>query len=200
MSLMAAFPGSSGNSGTVLFTSDGPGGPGGGVSVPWFFTPPVGVSSVTVEGWGAGGPGASAPVAIGPGGGAGGYFKIVVAVTGGVTQLSGFIGSGGNPFGPTPGAATTLTSPACTANGGGSGIPGGAEGTGGTASGGSTNTTGANGGAVDTWDGGASPNGGATQNIQGANGIIPGGGGAGMPVGSYFGSFGASGRIRITVT
>lgn len=174
----------------------------------WSFTIPAGVTSVTVQGWGGGGGGSLGPspqANLGPGGGGGGNFSKVVSVSGG-TILSGVIGSGGVPNALTNGAATTLASPACSANGGTTAKYGGSEGVGGTASGGGTNTSGNNGGITNTWSGGGAGNGGGDQNTANSFGTSPGGGGSGGgglgggSNGRQARNYGASGLIKITVT
>ncbi len=184
-------------SGTVIYVNSTPG--------PWSFLIPVGVTSVFAEGWGGGGAGSRGTFTKSvstPGNGAGGaqYFKKTgIAVTGGVTKLTGTVGAGGNASAGTGGGNTTLASPGCTAHAGAAGTAAGA-GAGGTGTtGGTSHTDGTNGGAVDAWDGGGAGNGGGDKTIQSGLGTAPGGGGAGGS-GLVLGGNGAAGRVRITVT
>jgi YD repeat-containing protein len=155
------------------------------------YTIPAGVAYVDIEGWGSGGNGYGFQICIFSqchqysfGGGGGGYFKKNIAVTAGQV-ITGNVAIGGGS------AATTITSPALTANPGTSGI--GAVGGG--ASGGDTNTAGHNCCIGSNYSGGGAGNGGGDQNSYGANGTTPGGGAGGSwPNGGA----GANGQIRIT--
>lgn len=138
------------------------------------------------------------------GGGGSGYSKYLnLAVTAGTTVIAGTIGGGGRgadpgvPLTALAGTASTITSPAITANGGGSGQSG-AGGAGG-ASGGTTNTTGEAGNTGGTGNGGANLGsgtytGGARQTTSGGAGNPPGGGGA---ANASNGGRGANGRVVI---
>jgi hypothetical protein len=177
------------------------------------FTVPNGVSSLTVECWGAGGGGggSSSSGNGGSGGGGGGYTTGVVSVTAGqvITFTVGTGGTAGAAAGGDGGsgssATTFLTLRANAGTGGGGNQR--AAGTGGTASGGTTNISGDNGssGGNSGGDGGAGANGGAggngNSNASGGNGTSPGGGGGGGERGggsNYAGGKGAAGQIRLT--
>ncbi len=183
---------------------------------------PAGVSSVTVQLWGAGGAGGGCQNNndAGSGGGGGGYTAITLNVLPG--QIINYqIGSGG--VGDTndgeDGENSTLShsnsSTSLTAFGGDGGqqddsnnIPGG---TGGPATGGTTNISGQNGSNGGGTTGGNGGNAGNTSNTGGAgnnngsgdDGIIPGGGGGG---GEQFfgvdqsGGNGGNGQLIITYT
>jgi len=177
------------------------------------FTVPAGVTSITVECWGAGGGGggSNSNGAGGSGGGGGGYATSVFSVSpgdivsytvgaGGTAGIAN-IGDGGNG-----GSSSVL---GMTANGGTGGIRNaGTVGSGGIASGGTTNTTGNNGGAggASGGNGGAGANGGAGgtggTNAVGGNGTIPGGGGGGgeRGGGNRAGGSGANGQVSFTYT
>jgi hypothetical protein len=170
------------------------------------FTVPAGVTSVTIKLWGGGGgAGANNPM-MGEnagGGGGGGYASKVLTVTpaqvlsftvgtGGTAATVGSFYNGGN------GTASTYS--AVSAGGGDGGTDGGVfgqyGGAGGTSSGGDVNTSGSIGGYnfYGLGYGGASPNGGAQQNTNAANGNAPGGGGCS---GNHGGAgVGANGRVR----
>ena len=174
--------------------------------------PACGVTSITIEAWGAGGAGGGGTVNKdgGQGGGGGSYTTTTIAVTGGqvidFTVGTGGTGSVGNG---TDGGDTTVVSPSLTAGGGQGGI---FEGTSnpanqGIASGGTTNTNGsngANGGGNSGGDGGngAGPGGGTggngNMNGNGGTGGAIGAGGGGGEQGS--GGNGANGQVSITYT
>jgi YD repeat-containing protein len=171
--------------GTVLATQSTPGA--------FSYTVPAGVAFIDIEGWGSGYPGWA--VKLGGttsafGGGGGGYFIKHIAVSAGQV-ISGSIpttaplvaGAGTNPLSPQA-AATTITSPALTANSG-------YMRTGGTATGGDTNVSGDNCCIANAYAGGGAGNGGGDQNALAGAGTAPGGGGA-------YGGSGANGQIRIT--
>lgn len=179
---------------------------------------PTGVTSVTVQVWGAGGSGggSNTNTSGGSGGGGGGYSTKTFAVIAG-QSISYSVGTGGAATAianGNAGTATTLTHTASTtsitANGGGAGrLNTGAGGAGGTATGGTTNTTGSAGAAGGSDPGGDGGNGGNTTgtggagqtNADGTLGGLPGGGGGGGERGgggSRSGGAGANGRITIT--
>jgi hypothetical protein len=176
---------------------------------------PAGVTSVTVEIWGAGGGGGGSNTnnSGGSGGGSGAYVTRTVTVTP-AASIPFTIGTGG-----TAGAAaggnggiggnSTITIGGFTlnSNGGNGGVGNaGAVGTGGAASGGSTNTTGNSGfiGGASGGNGGSSPNGGTggigNTNAAGSAGNTPGAGGGGgeRGGGNQAGGTGARGEIRFT--
>jgi hypothetical protein len=175
------------------------------------WTVPCGVTSITVEAWGAGGAGGAATInpSGGSGGGGGGYSTDFIAVSPGqiINYSVGSKGMGGTGAGGN-GAPTTIEG--LTANGGSGGLQNnGTVGSGGTAAGGSTNTTGTSGSlGSDTSGaaGGAGANGGAggttvTITSIGTNGTGPGGGGGGgllLTAGTSNGGNGADGQISIT--
>ena len=159
------------------------------------FIPPAGVTSITVNAYGAGGGGghgANSGTANGGGGGGGGGFALNAAIT--VTPGTSYpitIGTGGTAGtvtnGGTGGATTaTFGGTSITANGGTGGLSytnSATGGTGGNASGGTTNRTGGAGKTgTTTGSGGGGGGGGTTGN--GGSGAIPtagtsGGGNAG---------------------
>ena len=174
------------------------------------FTVPAGVTSITVECWGAGGAGGGSTLNNngGSGGGGGAYATSTVTVTVGqvipVTVGTGGSGSAGNDGGNgNPSSVLGLT-----ANGGTGGATNkGTAGSGGTATGGSTNTSGGNGNVGTTigGNGGNGGNGGAggngAQNGNGGAGVIPGGGGGGGERGggsNRAGGNGANGQVIIS--
>ncbi|CAM4407688.1 GEVED domain-containing protein [Flavobacterium terrigena] len=175
---------------------------------------PAGVTSVTVQIWGAGGGGGGSNSNNngGSGGGSGAYVTRTVTVTPGTYPFTiGTAGTAGTNAGGTGGAGgnSTITIGGFTlaANGGTGGVGNaGAIGTGGTASGGSTNTNGNPGqaGGGSGGNGGSAPNGGTggTGNSDGAGtaGSTPGGGGGGgeRGGGNQTGGAGARGEIRFT--
>lgn len=191
------------------------------------WTVPAGVTSVTVQVWGAGGSGGGSDSNGYGGGGAGGggYSTKTFSVLAGQT-INYNIGAGGTATaianGNTGGNTTlshTNSSTSITANGGGRGLKetdtaGGIGGAGGTATGGTTNTTGQNGvnGESTGANGASGGNGGnggnstatggnGISNGDGTNGTIPGGGGGGGERGggsSRSGGAGANGQIIIT--
>lgn len=154
--------------GTVLYTSSTPGA--------FSYTIPAGVAFVEIEIWGGGARGI-APFGNPIGGRGGGYVKRHIAVTTGQT-IAGTIANSGL----TLAAPSTVTSPALTTGDGTTTNP---------PSGGQVNTQGQLAGTPNPWTGGSSPNGGAAQNTQNANGNAPGGGGAGGA------GLGAPGRVVI---
>lgn len=177
------------------------------------WTVPVGVTSVTVELWGAGGGGGGSATNKngGSGGGSGAYVSRTVTVTSG-NNFPFTIGTGGNGGAAADGTGVdggnstiTIGGFSLTANGGTGGAGNeGTPGSGGTASGGTTNTPGNNGGTGGNSgaDGGDAPNGG-TGGTGGTNGVggagnTPGGGGGGGEQGA--GGAGARGEIRFTYT
>lgn len=160
------------------------------------FVVPAGVTSLTVECWGAGGAGGGSTSSgnSGAGGGAGGYSKRTLAVTPGAsisyTVGTGGIGSTGD--GTSGGNSSFLS---INANGGKGGkANGGSVGTGGTASGGSTNTTGGSGNTGGDYVGGKGGNAPASGGIggngstdnNGSVGNSPGGGGGGGEANYYW--------------
>lgn len=180
------------------------------------WTVPVGVTSITVEVWGAGGGGGGSSVnnSRGSGGGSGGYSTRIFTVTAGsninytIGNAGAAGGSGNNAVGGT-GEATTILG--LTANGGTGGARNnGTPGTGGSATGGTTNTTGNPGiQGNDGGNGGNAPGGGGTggtgsNNGNGGNGNSPGGGGGGGEYGNGSnnrnGGSGGNGQIKITYT
>ena len=170
---------------------------------------PTGVTSISVQAWGAGGAGGGSTTngSGGSGGGGGAYAINTFAVTPGqnINYTVGTAGAGSNGAG-TAGNDTTIL--ALTARGGtGGGANQGAIGTGGTATGGSTNTTGGNGlvGTAIGGNGGNGANGGAGgAGVNGGPGLpgnTPGGGGgAERQGGGSAGGNGAVGQITITWT
>jgi len=180
------------------------------------FTVPAGVTSITVQCWGAGGGGGGSSTSGqgGSGGGGGGYTTITYTVTPG--QLLAYsVGTGGAAGAAGAAAAGTggnTTFSTLAANGGTGGAGNrGTAGAGGSASGGSTNTSGSNGtlGTTTGGAGGAGANGGAggtgSTNAAGGTGTPPGGGGgggedAGGGGGDRAGGAGAAGQIIITWT
>lgn len=171
---------------------------------------PVGVSSLTVEAWGAGGGGGfgSDTAGGGGGGGAGGYCKSVIAMGVGdegktINYNAGFEGSGASALG-TPGAdgsasvvsSGTYTLTTLLAEGGSGGASDGTtlQGDGGAASGGNTTNTPGAGGAPGTLPGAAS--------TAGDGGLTAGGGGnGGIPTfAGQSGADGYPGRVRFVFT
>lgn len=185
------------------------------------WTVPAGVTSVTVQVWGAGGSGGGSDTNGYGGGGAGGggYSTKTFSVVAGQT-INYNIGAGGTATtiadgntGENTTLSHTASSTSITANGGERGLKetdtaGGAGGAGGTANGGSTNTSGQNGvnGGASGGNGGNGGNttttgGAGNSNANGSNGAIPGGGGGGGERGggsSRSGGAGANGQVVIT--
>ena len=191
---------------------------------------PAGVTTVTVEVWGAGGGGGSSnnsDARGGSGGGGGAYARGIHAVTPGSTYFY-TIGSGGNggpaisTIAPTAGTvswfnatAAAVTAPpnqfsGALANGGGAGVNNSntTPNNGGTAFGNNIATSGATGVAGTNSGGGNGGNGanggtggsGSTSS-NGGNGNPPGGGGGGSDDNaSRTGGNGANGQVRITWT
>ncbi|MFN8274431.1 MAG: choice-of-anchor D domain-containing protein [Flavobacteriaceae bacterium] len=160
------------------------------------FVVPAGVTTVTVQLWGAGGGGSSAANASG-GGGGGAYTTAVLSVTPNTTipvtvGIGGGVGNagtsssimsvsanggaaGGNRAGGAGGAASAIIAPVTASFAGGNG------GNGRTNSGGSNNEAGGGGGASATTSaaGGAGSNGGSSTTTATAGGIGTGNGGVG---------------------
>ena len=174
------------------------------------FTVPGGVTSVTIKLWGGGGGAGQDDPYLGEnagGGGGGGYASKVLTVTPGQV-LSFTVGTGGAagtlinpPLNLGGGNGTASTYSTVSAGGGVGGVDGGNNyattgGPGGTSSGGDVNTSGSIGGYnyYGLGYGGASPNGGAQQNTNAANGNAPGGGGCSGNGGGA--GAGANGRVR----
>jgi hypothetical protein len=146
---------------------------------------PPGVTSLTIEAWGAGGGGGSGTGARG-GGGGGGYTKGVVAVTAGSsytvtvgtggtagnpgTSVSSFVGNNGT-ISANPGSSTTTT----TGGTGGSRVTGGLV---------TVSSAGGNGGSAPT---------------SGTNRAGGGGGGSGTTTDNVSGSVGTAGGTSTTV-
>lgn len=153
------------------------------------FTVPAGVTSVTIQAWGAGGgTGASSTTKGGGGGGGGGYTERTIAVTAGdvinITVGAGAVGAaGGNTTVSHAASGTNMA-----ANGGGAG--GDNAGAAGTASGGTTNSSGGSGGA-----------GGASVGTK-ANNFSGGGGGGGGQAGcaAGIGQSGGDGTAGVSGT
>ena len=180
------------------------------------WTVPTGVTSVTVQIWGAGGGGGGSNVngSGGSGGGSGAYSTRIVTVTpGAYTFTIGTAGTAGTDAGGTGGTGgnSTITIGGFTLSAtGGTGGAGnsGAVGSGGLGSGGSTNNNGNPGllGGASGGNGGSAPNGGTggTGNTNGAGnpGGTPGAGGGGgeRGGGTQAGGAGARGEIRFTYT
>lgn len=174
---------------------------------------PCGVTSITVEAWGAGGAGGGCTSNndSGDGGGSGAYTSGIFAVTAG-SNIAYTIGTGGvgSTINGTDGGDTTILGMIAGGGQGGDSNGGTVTGIGGTASGGTINTNGNNGTAGGTGtggDGGDAPAGGGiggtgNPNANGGNGNAPGGGGGG---GERFaiifdraGGDGGNGQITIT--
>ncbi|WP_211299952.1 YDG domain-containing protein, partial [Cecembia rubra] len=192
------------------------------------WTVPAGVTSITVEAWGAGGAGGAGTISgvnirAGGGGGGGAYTKSTLTVTPS-SSITYTIGNG--EVGSTSRSTNFST---VTANGGSNGSTGnngagGAGGTGGTRNGGAgaagvNNTAGGGGGAGSGGDGGAASTGtagtggisAAGENTPGGNGgnggvaagvagSFPGGGGGGGRGENNPGGGGGNGLIIITYT
>lgn len=188
-------------SGDQLYTNDTPG--------TWTFTfPALADNYAYLYAWGAGGGGGAL------GGYSGAYSEKHIAVTPGITVLSGTIGAGGLgayvttdglgdyiSYDATDGTETTITCASPTVSMTAHGGPGGDTGGGGaTASGGDTNTTG---NVASTAAGKGAPNGGGdTLTPIGSSiydGTMPGGGGGGA-IGSTSGGVGASGMVKIVTS
>ena len=174
------------------------------------FTVPAGVSSITVEAWGAGGAGGGSRIQDvgGSGGGGGAYVLRTYTVAEGqvINYTVGAGGVGSNNNG-TNGGNTTIFA-LIARGGGGGGEEGGAPGAGGVGTGGTTNATGQDGfvGTTQGGDGGDGANGGAGGAGQldgdGLPGALPGGGGGGAERqgGGSDGGAGGVGQIQITYT
>jgi hypothetical protein len=198
------------------FTDSTPGG-----SKTW--TVPNGVTTITLEIWGAGGAGGGSLVNKegGAGGGAGAYVLRTITVTpGDIITYSVGAGAIGTSNAGTTGGATTLTTVSGTnlnANGGSGGSKAVhnasvSAGSGGSASGGTTNSNGSNGSnnSTSTGDGGngGNSNGGIGGNGadgnnggNGGNGANPGGGGGGGVLkGSSFGIGGNGGNGQVKIS
>lgn len=174
------------------------------------WTVPCGVTSITVEAWGAGGAGGGSTVNndSGDGGGSGAYTSRTFAVTAG-SNIPYTIGVGGvgSTNNGTDGGDTTILGMIAGGGQGGNRNGGTVTGIGGVASGGTINTNGNNGAAGGTGtggDGGDCPNGGnggvGVSNGNGQDGFNPGGGGGGgeRGGGNRSGGDGGNGQIRIT--
>ncbi|MGQ1946924.1 glycine-rich domain-containing protein [Geofilum sp. OHC36d9] len=178
------------------------------------FTVPDGVTTITVEVWGAGGGGGGSSYNRygGSGGGGGGYTKGILTVTPGAT-INYTVGDGGsagarNGRDGGDGGFSVFGSLTATGGGGGGGNRGTA-GVGGSGSGGNINNSGDSGDTGGNWSGvgGAGANGGAggasIRNNEGEDGSVPGGGGSGGEAtnrNSYAGGAGGDGQIVITYT
>ncbi len=181
------------------------------------WTVPCGVTSITVEVWGAGGGGGGSNTngSGGSGGGSGGYSSSTFTVTpnSSINYTIGLAGAAGAANGGDGGNGGNSSILGMTANGGTGGKanatnPG--TGQGGTASGGTTNTQGQDGtqGATSGGAGGSAPNGGTGgtggTNANGGAGTAPGGGGGGGERGgggnNRAGGAGGNGWIKITYT
>jgi hypothetical protein len=170
------------------------------------FTPPHGITSLTIEVWGGGGAGG---IQSGGGGGGGAYSSSIFSPVLGPYNYS--IGLGGNSTSRN-GVSTWFGSNVTLLAAGGSGglDNNGNGGLGGQASAGfgSTRTngaTGANRSGSNGGNGGSSPNGGAGgagggNTLPGTIGSAPGGGGGGSGNGNNFVADGGNGQIRITWT
>jgi len=183
------------------------------------FVVPCGITSITVQCWGAGGGGGGSQSGNngfgGSGGGSGAYSYKVIAVTPSQSfsytiGLGGNGGANGTSWNGQAGGTTTFTGTSVnmSSTGGGGGLGnatasgGGAAGT---ASGGTTNTNGAAGaqGGASSGAGGNAPNGGtggaSVTNSAGNNGNSPGGGGGGAErsngTGNVRGGDGGDGQI-----
>ncbi len=152
------------------------------------FVVPCGVTTLTVQCWGAGGGGGYGGASNkqgGGGGGGGGYAYNAIAVTSGATYnyTVGAGGAGSNTSGVngTAGQSSIFIVGATTISGGGGGGGGaysgsaGAAGTAGTGTGGTTNISGGTGGAGNGTGSGGGGEGAPTAGAAG-NGIIPTGG------------------------
>lgn len=189
------------------------------------WTPPCGVTSITVQAWGGGGGGAgdgATTASTGGGGGSGAYRTGTLAVTPGTAVAytlgaggaGGCGGGGGCAAAGGPGANGTATTIGTISAGGGSGgaANNGAGGAGGTGSGGTGGTNGNPGSAGAnnaSGKGGDAPNAGGTGGASvtadgnGNVGNRPGGGGSGANQssgGANTGGAGAAGQIIITYT
>ncbi|MDB9960841.1 fibronectin type III domain-containing protein [Oceanihabitans sp.] len=174
------------------------------------FTVPAGVTSITVDAWGAGGAGGGSSTGGlgGSGGGGGAYALNTYAVTPGQV-INYTIGAGGIGVRGNGGNGGNTTIFGINARGGTGGQANqGAAGTGGNATGGTTNATGQPGvvGTTIGGDGGDGAAGGAgglgQENGDGLPGALPGGGGGGAERqgGGSDGGNGGNGQIEITYT
>ena len=192
------------------------------------WTAPAGVTSATIEAWGAGGGGGGTGSNGKGGGGGGGYSSAVVGVTPG-NNYTVTVGVGGAP-GNVGGNSQFIATGTVRAIGGGAGTvtaggSGGSQGSGigtikysggtggdqsgngkGGGGGGGSATQSANGGAGGSANNGGTGGtgmgdggGGGGNNSSGSNGSPPGGGGGGGGAGGTSGS-GANGRIVVTYT
>ena len=187
------------------------------------WTVPYGVTSITVETWGAGGAGGgSTGTGAGGGGGGGGYNTTTISglTYGTIFSYTVGAGSAGTTGTGTAGGSTSFNS-GTIATGGNGGVGGGAAtygagGTGGTATssgggggGGSAGngsnggngavTTGGTAGTAGSGTAGAAGGAGST-NSNGTGGTIPGSGGGGGKGSGKLGGAGANGQIKITYT
>lgn len=187
---------------------------------------PSGVTSVTVECWGAGGGGGSSDDGTakgGSGGGGGAYCKSVLSLTPGNTYYfsAGSAGTGAPSSSTSPAtagggswfnninSAPTSTTGVLAGGGGLGGNNGGAVGAAGAATywltTGTPGTAGTVGVAAGGGNGGAGANGGAggagSSTSNGANGTAPGGGGGGSDdIAATYGGNGGAGKVVLTYT
>jgi len=183
-----------------------------GAGVYSWTVPSCGVSSITIEAWGAGGAGGGGTINKdgGQGGGGGSYTTTTIAVTAGqVIDFTVGAGGTGSVGDGTDGGDTTVVSPVLTAGGGQGGI---FEGTSnpanqGIASGGTTNTNGSNGAIGGGNSGGSGGNGAGPGGGTGGTGNMNGNGGTGGAIGAGggggeqgSGGNGADGQVDITYT
>jgi hypothetical protein len=193
------------------------------------WTPPCGVTSITVQLWGGGGGGAgdgATTASTGGGGGSGAYRTGTIAVTPGTAVTyalgaggaGGCGGGGGCPTAGGPGAAGGTTSIGTISAGGGSGGAanngiGGAGGTGTGGTGGANGNAGSTGANNASGEGGNAPNAGVgtvgsgvggasvTADGNGNVGTTPGGGGSGANNSSGGANSGGAGAAgRIRIT
>jgi hypothetical protein len=176
------------------------------------FTPPCGVTSISVQIWGGGGGGAGDGTnagASGSGGGGGGYSTNTIVVTPGV-GVPVTVGAGGaagvsNANGGV-GGTSSIGGTSATGGAGGAfnGGAGGAGGVGNTANGGAGTVDPTIGGTGGTAGGpGGGVGGVGASGLSGTNGTAPGGGGGGGDDeggGTRNGGAGGAGRIIVTFT
>ena len=156
------------------------------------WTVPYGVTSITVETWGAGGAGGGSAGFPGGGGGGGGYNTSTISVTyGTVYSYTVGAGSAGTAGNGTAGGSSSFNS-GTTATGGNGGVAGGAAtyGTGGT--GGTGSKTGGTGGTGISGNGGGG-GGSAGNGSNGGNGGAPTAGTAGTAGSGTAGAAGGAG-------
>ena len=184
------------------------------------FVVPTGVTSVTVQIWGAGGGGGGSTTSGsgGSGGGGGGYTTKTFSVTAGenITYTIGTGGIAGTSAGVIGGTGVTTTlnhipsTTVLTGTGGTGGnfnkgtVGSGGSGTGGTTTAGSPGIIGTTSGGNGGNGGNAASTGGAgSLNLAGVAGTIPGGGGGGGERNggtNMAGGAGANGQVTITFT